>query len=259
MLGTRTYLHVCIAHHGGHVAATIDAIDSADGKRSISASGMLCYCIGYQTVSVIKGVTLTSSVLTFVITRIGILGRHFSVCHVHVDMRIAHHFCIITFTATIDRTNLRCRDYKHLRIIVGKSDEACCKEGCRLCFFRCRSFNSFVICRLKLCLGTWRAIVVIAIDRICCIIATAIELVDDDGLATRLLHHDGDRAIDLSNFFVTAKHLTEVTIGDSQRNVAVHVGSPRASVLFFGIVDALHRHAHIAVDLGILTGTVGLV
>ena len=53
-----------------------------------------------------------------------------------------------------------------------------------------------------------------------CLVATTIQLTDDNRTTARLFNIHGDLSTDCSANVVTAKHAVEITVGDIQRHIA---------------------------------------
>ena len=95
------------------------------------------------------------------------------------------------------------------------------------------SSNSRLILRLR----TSRFIVIISIDRVRSLVTGTIQLTDDNRPTTTLLDIYGNRASNCSAFVVSAKHLSECTIGYRQGYIRVYIGSCRTSVKFGHVVN----------------------
>ena len=98
---------------------------------------------------------------------------------------------------------------------------------------------------------------IIAEYRVRCLITTQIEVVNLDGLTACLLDVHRDFSLDSTTQVVTTKHLAEVTVGDVQRDVSIHVGLVGTRKQQVNLLARLTAQVniHITVDVRILTGT----
>ena len=102
---------------------------------------------------------------------------------------------------------------------------------------------------------------IIAIDRIGSLVTTQVELIDSDGLATRFLYIHRDFTLHGTSQVVTTEHLAEVTVGNVQRDITIHIRLIGTSKQLWYLARWLtaQSHIHITIDIGILTSTDNLL
>ena len=102
---------------------------------------------------------------------------------------------------------------------------------------------------------------IITIDRVGSLIATQVEIVNLDGLTFCFFHIHSDFSFDGTSQVVTTEHLAEVTIGNVQRYISIHVRlvGTRKQLINLSIRLTAQGHIYIAVDISILSSTYNLV
>ena len=102
---------------------------------------------------------------------------------------------------------------------------------------------------------------IITEDRIGSFVATQVEIVNLDRLTFCFLHVHRDFTLDGTAQVITTEHITEVTVSNIQGYITIYVrlvGTRKQLINLFVRLTA-QGHIHIAVDIGILTGTYNLL
>ena len=104
------------------------------------------------------------------------------------------------------------------------------------------------------------AILIVAVNGVCCIVTTSIELVNNNRCTTSFLDIHNDMAKDGTALIVTTEHLAILSASDGQLHIAFDVSVHRTAIdILCPGFTTTHHHDQVTLDVGILTSAIQIL